>query len=83
MCPLHSTWPTGGIQLHYSINYTRKTYFFPLSRAGFLVGKIKLGKEIKLCVQRNRDIKLPVAFQTGQDFDANKVMNSVVGNGER
>ena len=45
-------------------------------------GKMKLCKEMKTCVQRNRGIKLHGCFKIGKDFDTNN-MNGMVGKGER
>lgn len=70
---LARAWPTGGIHLYHYMNdvtdtwikTARKTYFSSI-RAGFLVGKIKLYTQIKMCMQRNRGIKLPGVFQNRQ-----------------
>lgn len=43
-------------------------------------GKMKLCKEMKMCVQRNRGIKLHGCFKIGKDFDTNN-MNGMVGKG--
>lgn len=72
---LARAWPTGGIHLYHYMNdvtdtwikTARKTYFSSI-RAGFLVGKIKLYTQIKMCMQRNRGIKLPGVFQNRQRF---------------
>lgn len=42
---------------------------------------MKLCKEMKMCVQRNRGIKLHGCFKTGKDFDTNN-MNGMIGKGE-
>ena len=42
---------------------------------------MKLCKEMKMCVQRNRGIILHGCFKTGKDFDTNN-MNGMIGKGE-
>lgn len=42
---------------------------------------MKLCKEMKMCVKRNRGIKLHGCFKIGKDFDTNN-MNGMIGKGE-
>ena len=43
---------------------------------------MKLCKGMKMCVKRNRGIKLHGCFKIGKDFDTNN-LNGMVGKGER